>query len=401
MDTHTLLPHLQTALRILAHVLAWLVALTWLYKAIEATFGLPRIPNLLLPAYDLTPTGNPTLTVIVPARNEAADIAACLQSLIAQDYPNLTVLAVDDRSTDATGDLMDTLAAQHPHRLRILHVTELPPGWLGKTHAMALAARHAPSDFLLFTDGDVVFRPDALRRSLAYAIAARADHLVTVPTPTVHRWDEAALLGFFQIFGLWGIRPWRVADPKSRLDAIGIGAFNLIRRDAYLAIGGFEALRLQVIEDIGLGRRVKAAGLAQRMAFGRGLVNVHWATGAIGLSRVMTKNLFSAFRFYISLALLACVWLAVFCAAPGVALFLPGFRLPAVLTLAAMALCYRFLSPSSGISTWNALLAPFAAILFIYTLLHSMITTLRQGGITWRGTFYPLAELRKNAAPLF
>jgi glycosyltransferase involved in cell wall biosynthesis len=392
------LPHL---LQLALQLLAWLIALSWLWKIIAAARGLPHIPNLLLPQYDTSPQTNPSLTVIVPARDEAADIAATLQSLLAQDYPNLQIIAINDRSTDRTGEIITTLAAQHPNKLRAIQVTELPAGWLGKTHAMALAARQSPTDYLLFTDADVLFRADAIRRSLAYAVASHADHLVTVPTTLIKRWDEAAFLSFFQIFGLWASRPWRVADPKSKRDALGIGAFNLIRRTAYLDLGGFESLRMEIVEDVGLGRRVKRAGLAQRVAFGRGLASVHWASGAAGLINVMTKNLWAAFRFYIWLALLGCLWLIVFCVAPGAGLFYAPTRIPAILTLAAVAYGYNLMGRTSGLSTWNALLFPLSALAFIFTLLRSMLITLKQGGVIWRGTFYSLAELRKNAAPIF
>ena len=280
----------------LPHVLqivAWLVCFCWLYKVAEAAIGLPRIANLLLREHNRSPKGEPSLTVIVPARNEAADIGVCLTSLLGQDYPKLQIVAVDDRSTDQTGAIMDAMAARYPERLRVLHVQQLPENWLGKTHAMALAAGEVSTDWLLFTDADVLFRSDSLRRSLAYAVATGADHQVTMPTTIIKRWDEAALLGFFQVFGMWATRPWRVADPKAKRDAIGIGAFNLIRREAYEQVGGFEALRMEVIEDLGLARRIKRAGLAQRIAFGKGLVSLHWASGAMGLVEVMTKNIFS------------------------------------------------------------------------------------------------------------
>jgi cellulose synthase/poly-beta-1,6-N-acetylglucosamine synthase-like glycosyltransferase len=378
-----------------------MVALTWLWKVTAAAFGLPRVPNLLLPQHDISPSGSPSITVIVPARNEAADIAATLHSILIQDYPNLQIIVVDDRSTDDTGTIIRTIANQHPDKLRALHVTELPSGWLGKTHAMALAARQASTAYLLFTDADVLFRSDAIRRCLAHAVATGADHLVTVPTTLIHRWDEAAILGFFQIFSLWAARPWRISNPKAKHDAIGIGAFNLLRREAYQQIGGFEFFRMEIIEDLALGRRIKRFGLAQRIAFGRGLVSLHWASGVGGLVSVMTKNLWAAFRFYIWLALLSCFWLLVFCVFPVIALFFTPSRVPSILTLAAVAYAYRLAGRHSNISTWNALFFPFSAMVFIFTLLRSMFITLKQGGIIWRGTFYPLAELRKNAASLY
>ena len=378
-------------------IIAWLIALIWLLKVIAAAFGLPRVPNLILPQCDITPAGSPSITVIVPARNEAADIAATLHSLLSQDYPNLQIIAIDDRSTDETSAIIDTIAAQHPEKLRALHVTELPPGWLGKTHAMALAARQAATDYLLFTDADVLFHPTSIRVTLANAVATNADHLVLVPTNIIKRWDEAAILGFFQIFCLWGARPWRIADPKAKRDAIGLGAFNLLRRSAYIEIGGYESLRMEIIEDLGLGRRIKRARLAQRITFGLGLVSLHWASGAPGLVSVMTKNLFAAFRFYIALALLWCLWLLTFWVAPAIGLFFSPTRVPSILTLIAVAYAYRLLGRYSGISTWNALFLPFSALVLVFALLRSMLITFKQDGIIWRGTFYPLPELRKNA----
>jgi glycosyltransferase involved in cell wall biosynthesis len=384
-------------MHLLLQILAWLLALTWLTRTLAAQRGLPTIPNLLDSKYDTTPTE--TLTVIVPARNEARDIRATLESLLTQDYANIKIIAVDDRSTDTTGQIMDDLAAAHPTRLRILHITELPPEWLGKTHAMAIAAREAGTDFLLFTDADVLFAPSALRRALTHAVATQADHLVLMPTPRIRRWDEAALLSFFQLFGLWAARPWRVADPQAR-DAIGIGAFNLIRRSAYEQIGGFEALRMEIVEDLGIGRRIKRASLRQRVAFGRSLVSLHWASGAPGLVSVMTKNIFAAVNFHASLLLGGCLWLSAFCILPFLLVATPGFRIPGTLILLSILWSYVLIGRHSGLSGWNALLAPFAAALFVFTLLRSMLTTLGQGGVRWRGTFYPLATLRKHTAPL-
>ena len=382
-------------------IIAWLVAFAWTVRVFGAARGLPKLPNLLRREHDRSPVGEPSLTVVVPGLNEQASVGACLESLLSQDYANLQILAVDDRSTDRTGAIMDSLAAEHPDRLRVLHIRELPPLWLGKTHAMATAAAQCSSDYLLFTDADILFRPDALRRSLAYAVASGADHLVTFPTTIIHRWDEAAVLGFFQIFGVWAARPWKVADPRAKRDAIGIGAFNLLKRSAYEQIGGFTSLRMEIVEDLSLGRRIKRAGLAQRVAFGRGLVSVHWAAGVPGLVNVMTKNVFSAFRFHVSLLLIGCVWLAVFCVGPFLAIADRETCIPAAIAILAILYAYRLLSRISGISAWNGLLAPFSAAVFIYTLLRSMILTLTQGGVRWRGTFYSLKELRKNSAPLF
>jgi Glycosyl transferase family 2 len=381
---------------IAVRILAWFIALAWLWKTVTAAIGLPRIPNLALPQYDRSPPGTPSITVIVPARNEAADIADTLHSLLAQDYSNLRIIAVDDRSTDQTGAIIDTIANQNPTRLQAIHVTDLPEGWLGKTHALALAARQCTTDYLLFTDADVHFEPTIIRRSLAQSVATQGDHFVTFPTPIVKTIGEGAILGYLGVMGLWATRPWRASNPKALRDSIGIGAFNLLRTPAYHQLGGFDSLRMQILEDLTLARNVKLAGLRQQVAVAPGMVTLHWAAGALGVVDVMTKNLFAVFRFRPLLVILASLWLTLFCLGPLGLLFLPVTRTPATLTLLAVATLYALSSSHSRVSTWYAVLFPIGATLLLYSLARSAIVTLTRGGVTWRATFYSLADLRKG-----
>jgi GT2 family glycosyltransferase len=388
-------------MHLLLEAIAWLIAAAWIFKLLEAARGLPTIPNLMKSEYDRVPAGQPSLIVIVPARNEAASIVACLESLLSQDYPGLRILAVDDRSTDQTGVLIARLAATHPGKLEVLFVTELPANWLGKTHAMALAARQAIAnhrpDYLLFTDADIFFHPTILRRSLAEAVAADADHFVTLPTALAKSSGEAMLLSFLQVWGLWAVRTWRVATPGTR-DAIGVGAFNLVRTRAYLQLGGFDAMPMEILEDLTLGRRVKRAGLRQRVATAPCAVTLHWAPGVGGILNGMTKNIFAVFHFRSVLLLAAAAWLTLFCIVPAALLTLPDTRIPAALTLASVAGLYILSSRTGRISPWYATLFPISAALIIFSMLRSMLVTLKNSGVTWRGTFYPLAALRKKAS---
>ncbi len=382
----------------------WLFAGLAVARTIATGRGIRRVPDLLDRRWDKTPSGNPRLVVIVPARNEGSTIEPALRSLLAQDYPNLHLLVVDDRSTDATPAILDRFAAEHPARLTVLHIEELPSGWLGKTHAMSVAAEHAQAhfhpDFLLFTDADVHFRPDALRRSLVAAIHTMADHFVTLPTPVAPRADEAAFLSFFQVLSLFAVRLWCVPDPRAVRDSVGVGAFALLRTSAYVRLGGFAALRMEILEDLYLGRRVKALGMRQRTAFGRDLVRVHWAPGALGIVGVLTKNMFALFRFRLWLVLFVAFWLFLFSVGPVLALLLPQARIAAILIAVCAVYCYRLMSRFSGISAWNVVFAPLAGTLLTWSLLRSTWTTLRQGGVQWRGTFYSLRELRAHAGPL-
>jgi GT2 family glycosyltransferase len=382
-------------------VAAWVIALAWVYKLVEAAWGLPQVANLLGAEYDAEPEGLPRVVVIVPARNEAAKVGACLESLIAQDYAGLRIVAVDDRSNDGTGEIMRGLAAASGGRMEVVRVEELPAGWLGKTHAMELAAGSAMAEggveYLLFTDADILFRRDAVRRAVVLAEVERADHFVVLPTTIAKTRGEGMLLAYLQVMSLWAVRPWRVADAKAKRDAIGVGAFNMIRTDAYRQIGGFEALRMQVVEDLELGRRVKRAGLRQRVATARGLVSVHWAAGASGIVSGMTKNLFAVFHFRVSLLVAAALWIALFCVGPVGMLGFAGMRWAGGCALGAVVGLYVLSGRRSGIAWGYATGFPVAAAVVVYSMFRSMVVTLVRGGVTWRGTFYSLEELQRQA----
>lgn len=384
--------------------LAWVLAAAWLTRLAEALAGFPRLPHLLRPEFDAIPEGRPRVAVIVPARNEAANIRRCVESILGQDYGHLCVFAIDDRSTDTTGMLLDELARTYTAgRLQVLHVTELPAGWLGKTHAMALAARTAIEsygpDYLLFTDADIDFAPDAIRRSLVAALRGRTDHFVTLPTTLARSSGEAIVLAFLQLIGMWAVRTWRVADANARRDAIGVGAFNMLRTGVYQRIGGFEALRMEVLEDLTLGRMIKMAGFRQQVGVAPGLVSVHWAAGVLGIVRGMTKNFFAVFRYRVPLLLLASLGTAVLCIGPAAMLAIPGGRIPGLLAWAAATGLYAISSRVSRLPLWCALFLPIAAALVVYAMVRSTVVTLLRGGVLWRGTFYSLNELRGQHLP--
>jgi cellulose synthase/poly-beta-1,6-N-acetylglucosamine synthase-like glycosyltransferase len=395
--------------RFLFAIFAWIIAAAWLSRVIPALWMLPRVPNLLDDAHETVnpshdPAAWPSVTVIVPAKDEAVAIERSLRSLVDCDYLNLQVVAVDDRSTDATGRLMDDLAASPTShgRLRVLHVKDLPDGWLGKPHAMALAAEGASSDWLLFTDADVIFDPRAIRLAVQYAEQSHGDHMVLYPTLILHGVAEKMLIGFFQSVSALAGRPWKIADPKATKDYIGVGAFNLIRRPVYEALGGYAELRMEVLEDMRLGFRAKRAGYAQRVAFGKDLVRIRWAESAWGILNNLTKNLYSTFRFRTSLLLAACVGLFVMCLTPFVALFFPEpAQWAGIVTLFALLALNLHYWRLTDIPPMYLALFPVATLLFVGTLLRSMILVLWRGGVLWRGTLYPLKELRRQAGPLW
>jgi GT2 family glycosyltransferase len=378
---------------------AWAIAVAWCARVHGLIVHLHEIADLSRAEWDVQPVDVPSLTVVVPAKDEAAKIAATTEALLMADYPRLKIVCVDDRSTDATGAIMDDLAARHAGKIEVLHITELPEGWLGKTFALEEATRQSDSDWLLFTDADVLFSPSILRRAVAYAEASKAEHLVVMPTVLVKSRGEGMMLGFLQMFGLWAARPWKIADKKALLDVIGVGAFNLIRRDALEELGGWAPQRLAVVEDVVLGRRVKAARMQQRVAFAPGLVLLHWATGARGIVRGLTKNMFAGVGFQPLLMFAVVGWLLALCVAPVAGIFWWRTLLPSAIALLCVAAAYRTIESSSQVDARYGWLFPVGALLTAWALLRSMVVVLWQRGVTWRGTHYPLRELKRHNGP--
>ena len=262
---------------------------------------------------------------------------------------------------------------------------------------MWTAAEQATGDYILFTDADVSFRPDCLRRAIAYAEQQHADHLVLFPSYILRNAVEKIMLGGFQLLFIFGHRPWKVDDPNAD-DFIGLGPFNLIHRTAYQAIGTFRALRLEVIEDMKLGKLVKMNHLAQRNVFGPGLLPWSWGTGAFGLVRNLTKNLFALMQFRTGKALGACVlWLFFNLMPLGGAIFAPGWaKLPYIAALAGLAGIYIGMARRTAVPAWTFFFHPVSALLIVYTMLRSLAHAFRHRGIVWRGTRYDLEELSKG-----
>jgi len=379
-------------------IAGWVLGLTWLWRLVDAAVGVPKIANISRPEWVGQPRAGPRVSIVVPACNEAADIEATLLRLLSLHYENYEIIAVDDRSTDETGEIMERIAATAPRdRLKIIRITELPAGWMGKPHAMWSAAKQASGDWLLFTDADVLFKPDALRRALAYAHTERADHLVLFPRMVMKHPGERMMIAFFQTLFVFGHRPWKVADPKTK-DHIGVGAFNMIRRPVYEALGTYQALRFDVLDDMKLGKVVKNAGYAQRNVFGADLISIRWAKGAWGVVDNLTKNFFAIMSFQWPRALAGCFALAFVNFIPFVGIWLAhGWaRLGYGVALFSMFSIYVGMSRKSDIPPYYFVLHPISTALFVYTMLRSTFLTLGRGGVVWRGTFYPLEELRKG-----
>ena len=371
------------------------LALGWIFAALYVRRGMRRIPHVR----NVSPVSarkHPKISILFAARDEAKNLPAALSSLAALDYPQLQIIAIDDRSADGTGKILDDFAALHPNA-KAIHVTDLPSGWLGKPHALQKGVEHASGEWLIFTDGDVQMGSDLVARALALAEMKQWHYLTLTARLDIRGLWEAAAIGYLGMLLTFLVRPWLVSDPKSA-SYMGVGAFQLIRRTTYDAVGGHARLAMEVIDDMKLAKIVKVAGFPLGLAAGDHLVRVRWHDGIGNVIRGVTKNFFAGFSFQVWQALVAIVGILVISIAPaaGVIACHGAARVVAAAAVAtAMVLTGRLLR-EAGASQLYGLAHPIGAVIVIVMILTSMLMTLWRGGIIWRGTFYRLDELKRG-----
>ncbi len=377
--------------------MAYFAALYCLFQIL--TFAVLLRGKLKLTPIPAVPTGEtpwPTVAIVVPARNEATTIEAGLNSLLRLDYPSLQILVVNDRSTDATGEILVRLAARDP-RVTPLTVTELPPGWLGKNHAIHLAVARSQSDLLLFTDADVILSPSFLKRTVTLLERDHLDHLTALPGLITHDPILAPVLGAFLLSFSLFIQPWKNKDPNSKT-ALGVGAFNLLRRATYLSVGGHEAIRMRPDDDLALGRLMKQRRKKTDCVDGVHDVRVDWYPNAWELTRGLEKNALSTFDYSVVGAVCIMLLNPFFFFFPfAFPFFLSGTAQGFALAgLAVYFVNYAYQLRSARLSFWCLPALPFAGLFMCFIFARATVLTFWRGGIYWRGTFYSLDELRKN-----
>jgi glycosyltransferase involved in cell wall biosynthesis len=336
------------------------------------------------------------VSVVIPARNEERRIGEALQSVLRQNYPDAEVIVINDRSTDRTGAILTDMAQHHP-RLRVMEITELPERWLGKNYALYRGAEMATGELLLFADADVVMDPAALIKAASYMRERRLQHLAVLPEIRM----PGVILGMFtSAFGIFFslyARPWKAKDPKSKR-FIGIGAFNLVSAAAYRAAGTHQAIAMRPDDDVKLGKLLKRNGCHQELVFGGGMMHVEWYSSLRELVDGLMKNSFAGVEYSILGAVASGVALLLISVWPllGMLLTRGDARILNVATVVVLLFITAKSNRVHDIPRWYALGLPLGGILFVYILWRATLKTLREGGIRWRGTHYPLALLKGN-----
>jgi hypothetical protein len=382
-------------------MLGGLLVFIWVYLAVEGWRARRCVPVLREQpdrpaALGDAPATWPPVRLVAAARNEAQGLEAAVRSWLALDYPDLEVVVVNDRSTDETGAIVERLA-RHAPRLTGLHVTDLPPGWLGKTHALALGAAEATGAWLVFTDADVRFRPQALRQAIAYATRHGCDHVAALPEGGGGGWWLRSVEALFALTFLLWVRPHRVAQPGHPA-SVGVGAFNLVRTEAYRAVEGHQRLALRPDDDLALGLVLKRHGYRQRLVDGTGLLAVTWYPTLRAMARGLEKNVFAGCDYRLwRVGLVVLGLLGLFCAPWAGVVLAPGVARGLFGAAAGIGLLMAGYAASRTLGAWHvALGTPVSALILVCIVLRSVALTLRRGGIVWRDSFYPLAELRRH-----
>jgi cellulose synthase/poly-beta-1,6-N-acetylglucosamine synthase-like glycosyltransferase len=384
-----------------------LVGLTWSLRH-RALNRASRGGGSLSPASFVPfPPDAPRLSVLVAAKDEEANIGTCVHTLLEQDYPNFEVIAINDRSGDRTGPILDEIAAQHHGRLKVVHITALPEGWFGKNNAMAEGVARADGEWLCFVDADC--RQTSLHTlsvALREAMAQRIDFLSVLPVlETKSFWERLIQPVCAGIMLIW-FNPERVNDPRSRA-AYANGAFMLMSRATYDAIGGHNAVRTELNEDMHMAQRTKAAGRRLCVLENEGLYFTRmyssfrecwrgWSRIFYGcfktfprLAATLGLLLASSIFPFISLLIAACGWLLADAAArPSwtIALAVTG---AVVLTLESVI--FRFMRRARAAS-WAWLTYAIGAGIGVGMLVAAMRKLGRAATTTWRGTTYPSAS---------
>ncbi|MCC7374464.1 MAG: glycosyltransferase family 2 protein [Verrucomicrobiales bacterium] len=354
-----------------------------------------RLPSLeQLGQVDKSSKGEPArCSIVVAARDEESRIGETVRRLLAQGgvEVEVEVIVVNDRSRDRTGEILQSWA-KADSRLRVVNIEHLPDGWLGKCHACHVGARAARGEWILFTDADCWSKPDLLCRALRVAAREQADHVtLTAGTAVAGPGLHAGSVLFHLSLANW-ISGVNRDLPNSYL---GIGAFNLVRAEAYRQCGGYEALRLTVLDDVRLGLLLRRAGKRTRAFLGGDDVEAHWGTWLWNVVGIMEKNYFAAleFRTLPALGLIAFLGALVGVVVLG-AVWGTVAGWGAALSPFCLAIPGAIVARRMGWSGWVSLGVPFAIPVFLCALVNSTYRTLSNGGVRWRETFYSIKTLR-------
>ena len=372
----------------------WFLALPWALPL----FAIPRLAGSKPSLNDVTPSTGVTLSVIIPARNESAQIGTVLGSVLASTYAPLEIIVVDDRSTDDTALQVSQLAATDA-RLRLVPGRALPRGWYGKPWACQQGADAATGDVLVFIDADTRHHPELMARAIAMLQQSKADLLTVAPRQLVVSFWERVIMP--QVWVMLGVRyhPSSVNKAKRAWGVIANGQFMMFPRASYTAIGGHAAVHGEVVEDLAMAQRVVALGKKLYFAFAYDLMETRMYQNLRQVVDGWSKNIFIGARISLGrnpvlrfLAPLLLLFNAAFWLVPPILLALalagqaPALFAPAAIATGLSVFFWSLVSFGMQAPLWYGLLYPLGAAMFLWILARSAWRGTRQ--VEWRGRVY-------------
>lgn len=350
----------------------------------------------------LPPANVPLVSVCIPARNEENNIRRCVEAILEQDYPNLEVIVLDDRSTDATLTLLKDIASRDS-RLLPISGSDLPAGWAGKPHALYQTVSVARGEWLCFVDADTFLAPNALSSVFAKALETEADLFTVMTRQILGSFWERTVMPLVMTALSVGFSPRKVNDPQRR-DAVANGQFIFIKRSVYDLVGGHERIKDQIVEDKALSELVKWSGHRLVIADGRDVVSTRMYTSLETMWEGWTKNIYLGLRdhpsllllgaFGATLALIAALFLPIW-PLLGLSWYMQGGGWMALLVIVEALLVWGYLiwiraqvAQEMGISRGYAFLTPLGAGVFAAMMLTSAWKVVSGQGVTWRGRKY-------------
>jgi glycosyltransferase involved in cell wall biosynthesis len=375
-------------------VLFLLGLVVWAIFILDAARGLHKLDSL---EEEPNLSKGPILSVIVAARDEEKQIKASILSQLKQTYQQVEWILVNDRSTDLTGQMMDELQMEDP-RIKVVHIHDLPDGWLGKNHALYTGSKMAMGERLLFTDADIKYEPEAFAKALHYFEMHQLDFLTAAPNLKAHGFWLKSFIAFFLLGFSYFKRPWMANDPKSKIGT-GIGAFILVKKEAYDRFGTHERVRMRPDDDLQLGMKMKKEGYKQRIVTALTLMEVEWYGSLKEAFVGLEKNTFAGLNYRISMVFFSLFGIFVGHILPFITIFSTNKSL-ALLSFGNIVgngiLYILIIRRMSLFSPAYFFVLPLTAFLFIFSILRASLLTFKRGGIVWRGTTYKLRELKEK-----
>lgn len=337
-----------------------------------------------------------SLDIIVAVRNEEANLEQALTSLCHVAYSNYRIIVVNDRSTDRTSQILEKLAAEYP-QIIITTINELPAHWLGKTHAIYRGYQQSTSEWILFTDADIVFEKNTLKKALTYCTGHQLDFLALLPHIKSRSEILNSIMHTFALMFDLKFRTWEAKNPKSKA-GIGVGAFSLVKRDSYERAGTHKAIKLCTDDDVKLGRLMKQAGFKLDVLYGEDEIQLEWYTSVAAFVNGLMKNMFSASNYNLGLAIFNSIGtLLLFCLPVPIGL-LSCSTTGILFSLGILFTHWCLFTFKPGHKKWwHFLTITYAGAIMAYVILRAALLAKKNGGIYWRESFYPLDELKRNS----